>query len=631
MPRIRVYDLVMRNRTGWLWVGAGMLAAASLSAQTLNNQSLNGKFFFRQVSLGADGAGNLTDPRSLQGTITFDSAGNFTFTGQQVIANNAATSQSGKGTYSVDPAGFVSLDSPLRAGDKENARLGPIGLIGSSTESTDSTYDLFVAIPAPAAGTPATFSGSYWAVSLEFPAGSSANARNAIFNLTTGASGTLANSNVTGHAANLNSGAPTTQQLTGATFTVNADGTGTLSFGTASTASLVSGSKNLYVSADGNVILGGGTATGSHDFLIGVKAVAGATNATWTDSGKSHFWGAGVRFDPSNSSPLLGYAGSLAAAGTGNVTWAKRMKALGQGNLDFTAVNNYALNTDGSGAMPNSLMQVALGGQGNAFVTAAIDARDPGAFEIGVGVRMYTVSGTGVFLNPQGVVSAASFAPAGNPIGPGEFIALYGSGLAKSLQVTVPPYPTGAGLNGVTVLINNKPAALYFVSAGQINCIVPYSTTGPTATIVVNNGGTNSNTVTVPVAVTAPGLFSSDQSGTGAGAIRHADFTLVNAASPALGGETVLVYLTGMGAVNPPLADGVGGGSSPLNNATAQVNVLIGGIAGQVSYSGLAPGFPGLYQINVTLPPLPPGATGSIPLAIATNNAYHDQIVIPIP
>src|SRR5271157_2422044 len=631
MPILRVYDLVMTNRTGWIWVGIGLLAAASLSAQTLNNQSLNGKFFFRQVSLGADGAGNLTDPRSLQGTITFDSSGNYTFTGQQVVGNTAATSQSGIGTYSVDPAGFVSMGSPLRTGDKENARLGPAGLIGSSTESTDNTFDLFVAIPAPAAGTPAAFSGSYWAVSLEFPGGTAANARNAIFNLTTAASGTLANFNVNGHAANLNNGIPATQQVAAATYTVNADGTGTLSFGAASTASLLSGNKNLYVSADGSVILGGSTAAGAHDLVIGVKAIAGATNATWNGNSGQNFWGSGLRFDPSNSSPLLGYAGSLAAGGTGNATWTKRMKALGQGNLDFTAVNNYSLNSDGSGAMPDALIQMALGAQGNAFVAAAIDARDPGAFEIGFGVRMSKVGGTGVFLSPQGVVNAASFAPAGNPIAPGEFIALFGSGLAKSLQVTVPPYPTGAGLNGVTVLINSKPAAIYFVSPGQINCIVPYATQGPTATIVVNNAGANSNTVTVPVAATAPGMFSSDQSGTGAGAIRHADFTLVNATSPAVGGETVLLYLTGMGAVNPPLADGVGGGSSTLNNATAQVTVLAGGNAGTVSYSGLAPGFPGLYQINVTLPALPPGATGSLPLAIATNNAYHDQVVIPIP
>ena len=91
------------------------------------------------------------------------------------------------------------------------------------------------------------------------------------------------------------------------------------------------------------------------------------------------------------------------------------------------------------------------------------------------------------------------------------------------------------------------------------------------------------------------------------------------------------VVITGMGAVTPALADGVGGGSSPLNTANAPVQLLVGGNPGQVTYTGLAPGFPGLYQINVTLPPLPPGASGSIPLAIFTNNAYHDQVAIPIP
>jgi uncharacterized protein (TIGR03437 family) len=621
----------MIYRTGCFWALIGLIGAASISAQTLNNQSLNGKYFFRQVSLGTDTSGNLTDPRSLQGTLTFDSSGNYAFTGQQVVGNNAATSQSGKGTYSVDPAGFVSLDSPLRPGDKENARMGPVGLVGSGTESADNTFDLFIAIPAPAAGATAKFSGTYWTVSLEFPGASAANARNAIFSLTTGASGALATINVTGHAANLNNGTPATQQVSGATYALNADGTGTLSFGTASTASFLSGPKNLYVSADGTVFLGASAATGSHDFVIGVQALTGATNATWNGNSGQNFWAAGLRSDPSNSAPFLGYAGALAAGGAGSVTWTKRMKALSQGNLDFTAVNSYSLNADGSGSLPDALSMMALGSGGNAFVTAAISANDPGGYEIGVGMRMPAVSGTGVFLNPQGVVNAASFAPAGNPIAPGEFIALFGSGLAKSLLTTTPPYPTGAGLNGVTVLINNKPAAIYFVSSGQINCIVPYATTGPTATIVVNNAGVNSNTVTVPVALTAPGMFSSNQNGTGAGAIRHANFTLVTAQSPAVGGETILLYLTGMGAVNPPLADGAGGGSSPLNNATAQVQVLVGGSPGQVTYSGLAPGFPGLYQINVTLPALPPGNTGTIPLAISTGNAYHDQVYIPIP
>ncbi|HEV2446388.1 MAG TPA: IPT/TIG domain-containing protein [Candidatus Sulfopaludibacter sp.] len=582
------------------------------------------------MSLGTDSAGNLTDPRSLQGTLTFDGNGKFSFTGQQVIGPNAATAQSGAGGYSVDPAGFVSMDSPVRPGDIENVRLGPEGLLGASTDSADSTFDLFAAVPAPATGSSAAFSGSYWVVSLEFPGGVTANARNSIFSLAPAAGGTLASFSVNGHAANLDGGAPATQQVTGGTFTLNADGTGTLSFGAASTASLLSGARNLYMSADGNVILGGSTASGSHDFLIGVKAIAGATNASWNVTGGQSFGAGGLRSSPGSGSPALAYAGSLSAGGAGSVTWSKRMKVLGQANLDFTAVNSYALNADGSGALPSALQLMALGAGGNAFVTSAIDAHDPGAFEIGFGLRMPKMSGSGVFLNPQGVVNAASFAPAGNPVAPGEFIALFGSGMAKSLQTAKPPYPT-AGLNGVTVLIDSQPAPVYFVSPGQINCIVPYGTAGPTATIVVNNGGTNSNTVTVPVAATAPGMFAVNQGGSGAGAIRHADFTLVSSTSPAVGGETVLLYLTGMGAVDPPLADGSGGVSGVLNNATAPVTVLVGGYPGTVIFSGLAPGFPGLYQINVTLPPLPPGASGSLPLAISTNNAYHDQVTIPIP
>jgi uncharacterized protein (TIGR03437 family) len=232
-----------------------------------------------------------------------------------------------------------------------------------------------------------------------------------------------------------------------------------------------------------------------------------------------------------------------------------------------------------------------------------------------------------VFLNPQGVTSAASFTPAGSPIAPGEFIALFGSGLAKGNETAVPPYPSS--LNGVSVLINNAAAPIYFVSATQIDCLVPYGTQGPTATVVVQNG-TNSNTVTVPVAETAPGIFSLDQSGTGEAAILHADYSLVNTAKPAAPGETVLIFLTGMGAVTPPVADGTAGGSNPLSTINASpLTVFVAGEKAQVLFSGLAPGFPGLYQLNVTLPPFF-NSTGSLPMAIETPNAFHDQVDIVV-
>src|SRR5438270_13305242 len=99
------------------WVGRGFLAVAallfvsSIPAQIVNNQSLNGKYFFRHVSLGTDAGGNLTDARSLLGAITFDSAGHYSFTGQLVTGAGAPGAVTGNGAYSVDPAGFVAIDS----------------------------------------------------------------------------------------------------------------------------------------------------------------------------------------------------------------------------------------------------------------------------------------------------------------------------------------------------------------------------------------------------------------------------------------------------------------------------------------------------------------------------------------
>jgi uncharacterized protein (TIGR03437 family) len=133
--------------------------------------------------------------------------------------------------------------------------------------------------------------------------------------------------------------------------------------------------------------------------------------------------------------------------------------------------------------------------------------------------------------------------------------------------------------------------------------------------------------VQVPVAATAPGIFSLDRNGIGPGAVLHTDFTLVSAKSPAKRGETVLIYLAGLGAVDPPVADGAPGGSVTLSRATAVVNVLTGGIPATVSFAGLAPLFPGLYQLNVTVPgDLTVSSIRSVPLAIQTSDSFHDQV-----
>lgn len=328
---------------------------------------------------------------------------------------------------------------------------------------------------------------------------------------------------------------------------------------------------------------------------------------------------------------LSAFSGSTASNAAGRLIVTRRVHAVGatpaNGAIDFTGVNSYSLNADGSGAVLAA--RVAVGAGGNAFVAAGGLVTETTAYELYLGARMPPLSGSGVFLDPQGVVNTASFAPGGSSIAPGEFVALYGSGLAPSLQVaTTTTFPTTLG--GVSVTMNNLPAPLYFVSGTQIAALVPFALPGQRATIVVTNNGVRSNSVDVPIARTAPGIFSLDKNGIGSGAILHANFTVVSANSPARRGETILVYLTGLGPVSPVIGDGAPGrGAEPFNRTTQTPTVHIGSKRGTVTYSGLAPGLPGLYQVNVTIPADAP--TGSaIPLAIETVEHFHDQVDVAI-
>jgi uncharacterized protein (TIGR03437 family) len=134
--------------------------------------------------------------------------------------------------------------------------------------------------------------------------------------------------------------------------------------------------------------------------------------------------------------------------------------------------------------------------------------------------------------------------------------------------------------------------------------------------------------VTRWIAKTAPGVLTQLQNGLGYGDVVHLDGTLVNGKSPAKIGETVSVYLTGLGAVNPAIADGDAGPVNPLANATNPITAFIGGTEAKVSYSGLAPQLAGLYQINLTVPD---GVTpGDQSLDIAGPDSYASVCLIAI-
>lgn len=600
-----------------------LLTATGVWGQGLDNKVLNGKYYARHLMVITDTTGAITEARTFYGALTFDGKGAYAYQGSQLSGVASAVPASGSGTYTVKPTGFVTISNPQRANASINAGAGVGAIVGSSTETGNGVYDLFVAVPAPTTTVANTsLSGGYWVTTLEFPGAATTNMRNSTFKVNATGAGAFGDLFVRGRAVNLGD-RPVTQTVAAATYSVTPDGAGTATFplpsSSTSMAQVLSGTRAIYVSADGTIFIGGSTVAGGHDILIATKALSGpANNATWSNL----YFGAGMKFD---AQLPASYAGSANANGAGKLVWSRRSREL-EGVIDVTASNNYVLNADGSGSLETN--RVSLGLNAASFIGNGVSLTDSGNYEIFFGIKAPSIAGTGVFVNPQGVVNAAGFSPFGNPISPGEFITIFGSGLANSsASSTTLPFPTTLG--GVQVLINNVAAPLYVVSPNQLNALVPYSTIGATASVVVNNNGKSSSAVNVPLGRTAPGIFTIPSGGVGPGAILHANYSLVNGASPAKRGETVLLYMTGLGAVSPAVRDGVAAPANPLSVVSASVNVYIGGQPATVLFKGLAPFFAGLYQLNITIPKLSP--TGlSVPLSIDTGDAFHDQVDIAI-
>ena len=159
------------------------------------------------------------------------------------------------------------------------------------------------------------------------------------------------------------------------------------------------------------------------------------------------------------------------------------------------------------------------------------------------------------------------------------------------------------------MLINQISAPIYYMSSTQISVVVPYGIKAQAAAqIQVVNNNVSSNVVSQLTGSTSPGIFTNNPvGGIGYAAALHPDYSLISPASPAHLGETVAVYLAGMGAVNPSVQDGTAAPSNPLSYTIASPLVFLLDASGNykqgtVDYSGLAPGFAGLYQINFTVP-----------------------------
>ena len=222
------------------------------------------------------------------------------------------------------------------------------------------------------------------------------------------------------------------------------------------------------------------------------------------------------------------------------------------------------------------------------------------------------------------VVNAASWT--GGAVAPGELVVIGGTMLGPSTGVsgTVDP-STGkmvSQLAGTTVLFDGVAAPLLYVSAGQVNAIVPYEEAGCTqAQVQVQYQGVLSAPLTLACGTAAPGIFTFNASGAGPAAAANQDGTFNGPSSPAAKGSYVTLYFTGGGQTSPAGITGSITGTATLKWLTQNTTVTVGSVAATVAFDGAAPTFvDGVLQLNIQLSPNTP--TGSaLPVVVTVGNA----------
>jgi len=214
------------------------------------------------------------------------------------------------------------------------------------------------------------------------------------------------------------------------------------------------------------------------------------------------------------------------------------------------------------------------------------------------------------------VLNSGSYASAG--IAPGSIASLFGANLAAGpAQAGSVPLPVTLG-TVASVTFNGIAAPLYFVSPGQINVQVPWNLTGGTASVVVATTAGVSAPLSVPVLPAVPGIFTVGANGIGqAIATDLAGGAIAAAAQPIQIGSYLIIWSTGLGAVDAPLANGANTGGA-IVNTVAKPTVLIGGVTATPVSSALSPQYPGEYQVAVQVAPgTPAGSAVTLQIQIA--------------
>jgi|ERR1035438_3638533 uncharacterized protein (TIGR03437 family) len=630
------------------------LAAAAAAGQTYDfdnsaNATLKGQYFVREVVLlNLSATGGIGEAVGATGIAAFDGAGNYTFSGQ--IADSAsqtgASSTTSSGTYAVAANGFLKIAS--FAGNGAIAyggvgAVGPFAFTASATENPSPVFDLMVGIPIGSSVSNASLKGAYNAVYLNFPQAAVGQTRQAYMPLQADGAGGFGAVSAAGSATD--NASLTTQAIPSVTYSLSGT-TGTIDFGAAASNQLIGGTQSFFVSADGNLLVGG--SPGGYDLFLASPAISSVSQTAF----QGFYYLGGLEADntvwtsQAQSLPDAFY-GSVNATGQGNYASHLRLNSNGYSVEDLTSGWQSSIQANGS-FTPGDGDQYWVGANGNVVLAVG----QGNFYSIVAGLHaIYTTPypATDVFLNPLGIVNAASFAPATNPVAPQEMITLFGSNLSSGpAQASTFPLPTT--LLNTRVLVNGVAAPLLTVSPTQITMLVPsaaspdftayaaFEVQGPACPPSAPAGSQcpTSKLVYMYTNYTAPGVFSLAENGLGpAAAEQGAGYTVIGANNPAAPEGIPMLFLTGMGSVTPPLLDGVpsstGQPSNLLNiyNESALDVYFDGSASPNIPFAGVVPGYAaGLYQIDAQIPCSV--SNGDDYVDIQTPDAEAEQVTVNV-
>jgi uncharacterized protein (TIGR03437 family) len=603
---------------------AATWTAAAQSWDTSGNSLLNGTYYFREVVwVVGDNNGDQVQAVAVFGNINFDGNGKYTISGSQINDSGSGAGPQNfnppAGTYSIAANGYGFISSPVSSGDAIYGLVSNGVFVGSSTENTYVFNDVFMAAKL-ASPTPnvSFFQGAYSMAGVDFPysatsqglVGFVGDTRSSTFRLNPDGAGNIGTVSLSGYITSKGS-TVVTQNISRVSY-VFSNGAAVVDFGgTLSSSNLIAGKKYLYFSQDGNFVFGG--SPNSWDFIIGVKVGSASTpnfNGLYYQTGvaQDNSQYAGAQF--SNLETQFGAVNKLGPGGATLLAHQRFLSVFNNNTIDYTYSDAVTSNLDGT--FDDSYNHYVFGVNG----AIGIGIPKPPLLGVVALVQGPTFSGQGSapYIFPTGILNAGSSAPFTASLAPGELVSIYGANFTTA-NTSDNNLPTTLG--GVQVLVNGVAAPIYSVahtgSYDQINAVIPMNTTASVASIQVSNNAGTSNTVSNYIGLTSPGIFNSVSA---TPAVQHADYSLVTSSSPVTVGETVLVYLTGLGAVDSS-------GKPTDTSLTAYVDgVQSTSVAAIGSQTG------GGYQMNVTIPT---GIhSGNVYLDIVGSDSYNSSAQIPI-